>query len=421
MDVTLMDADPERIAQLTYTNLMTLVGNPTSIRMLREAGVHHADLFIAVTPDESRNIHACILAANLGAKRTVARIDTFETQKEESAEFYRRIGISKLVYPEMLAGEAIASAIRSPWSRISVDLCNGLLQLKAVKVYEGAPIVGQKLMDLGRKHGQFHLSVIRRGDELIIPGGTDEVRAQDICYFITTPDKADIVRLICGKRERHLTRAVIMGGDRLGIQTAYNLPKDMDVFFIQNDPHIAQQMMTKVPHAKVLNGMASDMELMTEIGLTSSDVFVALGNNSGGNVLSCLTAKKMGVGKTIAEVEDVEYISIADNLNIGSTINKKLIAASTIYQLLLDADKTSAKCYSIVDAEVTDLVAQTGSRITKGPVMELGLPKGITLGGIVRDGKGMAVTGQTVIQPGDHVVVVCMADRVSHMEKWFVK
>ncbi|MBQ0056583.1 MAG: Trk system potassium transporter TrkA [Bacteroidales bacterium] len=421
MDVTLMDQDPHLVEQLTFFNLLTVVGSPTSISALKEAEVPSADLFIAVTPNESVNIHACILAANLGVRRTLARIDNYEMQKPESREFYKKIGINRLVYPEMLGGEAVAQAISRPWARMSFDLCDGKFILLTVKVYDGAPIVGQKLMDIGRNHPQYHIAAIKRGDEVIIPGGNDMILSNDIVYFVCPPDKTESVRMICGKKDRNLKRVVIMGGSRLAIQAAYNLQKNYEIMFIEQDLASAENIMEKVPSAKVVHGDQSDMEFLSSVGLLSTDAFVALGGNSGNNVLACLTAKKLGVGKTVAEVEDIEYISLAANLNIGSTINKKILTASSIYQLLLDADKTSAKCFSLVDAEVADLVAQPGSKITKCQVMQLGLPRGITLGGLVRDGKAETVTGQTVIQPGDHVVVVCMNEKINQVEKLFLR
>lgn len=422
MDVVLMDADPDKINPLTFINLMTMVGSPTSIHSLREAGVPSCDLFIAVTPEESVNIHSCILAASLGARKTVARIDNYELQKPESAEFYKRIGISHLVYPEMLAGQAIAQAIKRPWSRMSHELCDGHLLLLGVKIYDGAPIIGQTLIEVGRRqHDYFHIAAIRRGDDLIIPGGTDSIHSGDLVYFITIPEKQDIVRHICGKKERHIKRVVIMGGQRIGVQTCYYLPHDYEILFIESNRHTAEYLMEKVPSAKVIQGEMGEQEALSAVNIEESDAFVALGDNSGANILSCLTAKKMGVGKSVVEVDDVEYISVAANLNIGSSVNKKIIAASAIYQLLLDADKTNAKCFSLVDAEVADLVAQPGSKITSKPVMNLSLPKGITLGGLVRNGKGMTVTGQTQIQPGDHVVVVCMNEKIAQVEKFFVE
>ncbi|MDO4497016.1 MAG: Trk system potassium transporter TrkA [Bacteroidales bacterium] len=419
-DVILMDEDPERVAQLTFLNLMTMVGSPTSINALREAEVSAADLFIAVTPNESVNIHACILASNLGARKTLARIDKYELLKPENQEFYKKIGISRLIYPEMLGGEAVAQAIRRPWARATFELCDGKLLLLAVKVYD-APICGKKLMDIGRQHSEYHIAAIKREDHLIVPGGNDEVLPGDIVFFVTPPEKTDQVRMFCNKPERHLNRVVIMGGSRLGVQATYFLPNGMRVLFIENDRHVAEHLLEVVHDCEVVHGDASDVDFLNELGLNSGDVFVALGNNSGSNVLACLTAKRLGVGKTVAEVEDVAYISLADKLNIGSTVNKKLLAASSIYQLLLDADKTSAKCYSLVDAEIASLVAQAGSKITRKPVMELGLPKGITFGGMVRNGEGMNVTGQTQFQEGDRVVIVCMNEKFSQVEKLFLK
>ncbi|MBP5214417.1 MAG: NAD-binding protein, partial [Bacteroidales bacterium] len=209
--------------------------------------------------------------------------------------------------------------------------------------------------------------------------------------------------------------------NRLGIQAAYALSNNYDILFIEQDRRQAEVLLEKLPKSKVMNGDSADIDFLSEIGLTNTDAFVALGDNSGTNVLACLTAKKLGVGKTVAEVEDVDYIALAANLNIGSTINKKILTASSIYQLLLDADKTNAKCFSLVDAEVADLVAQPGSKITRKAVKELELPRGITLGGMVREGVGQTIKGDTQIQAGDHVVVVCMNEMIGKVEKLFIK
>ena len=421
-DVVLMDADNHRISQLTFMNLMTMVGSPTSIHALKEAGVPECNLFIAVTPDESTNIHACILAANLGARKTMARVDNYETQRAETADFYRRIGISNLVYPEMLGGRAVAAAIARPWARQSVSLCDGNLLLLAVKVREGAPIVGQKLMDIGRKHhDSFHVAAIKRDADLIIPGGNDVVKNEDLVFFVTMPQKADVVRHACGKKNRDLRRIIILGGNRLGIQICYYLKKSYDIVFIEDDEESANHVMEKVPQAKVVKGMNTYIETLGDLNISEHDAFVAVGPDADSNILACLTAKKMGVGKSIVEVGEVEQVTMAQNLNIGSTVNKRLLTAASIYQILLDSDKTNAKCYSLIDAEVADLTAQNGSAITQRPVMELRLPKGITLGGMVRNGQGSTVTGQTQIQPGDQVAVICMNERISDVEKLFTK
>ena len=391
-DVVLMDSDMKLISQLTFMNLMTMVGKPTSIHSLKEAGVPECNLFIAVTPDESTNIHACILAANLGARRTMARVDNYETQKADSAEFYKRIGISDLVYPEMLGGQFIAAAIARPWARQSVSLCDGNLLLLAVKVRDGAPIVGQKLMDIGRMHHEaFHVAAIRRDEDLIIPRGNDVVQNEDLVYFVTLP---------------HL---------------CYYLNKKYDIVFIEDDELNANHVMDSVPQVKVIKGMKNYIETLQDLNINEHDTFVAVGPDSDSNILACLTAKKMGVGKSIVEVGDVEQVTMAQNLNIGSTVNKKSLTAASIYQILLDSDKTNAKCFSLIDAEVVDLTAQNNASITLKPVMELRLPKGITLGGLVRNGVGQTVTGQTHIQPGDQVVVICPNESIATVQELFTK
>ncbi len=420
MDVILIDEDPERLSQLAFLNIMTLLGSPTSIATLREAEVNKADLFIAVTPVESVNIHACLLATNMGARRTMARIDNYELQKEESTTFYRRIGVSSLIYPEFLGGQAIARVIATPWARLSVEFCEGSLLLLAVKVREGAPIVGQKLMDLGREHKQYHVAAIKRGENLIIPSGADSVLAEDIVFFMTTPDEQNAVRLVCGKKVKDIRRIIFMGGRRIGVQAAFALPQGMDIVFVEKDRQRAERLLELVKGCHVIQGGEDDMDVFAELHLTRNDCFVALGDNSGSNVLSCLNAKKLGVGKTIAEIEDVGYITIADNLNIGSTVNKKLLTAASIYQMLLNADKTSAKVYSLVDAQIADLVAQPDSYITKAPVKSLKIDRDITLGGLVRNGVGHTIGGDTQILPGDHVVVVCRDEKIRQVEKLFL-
>ena len=206
----------------------------------------------------------------------------------------------------------------------------------------------------------------------------------------------------------------------MGVQASFCLPKHMDIVFVEEDRQRCEQLLELVKGCHVIHGNISDMEVFSELHLTRNDCFVALGDNSGTNVLSCLNAKKLGVGKTVAEIEDVGYITIADNLNIGSTVNKKLLTAASIYQMLLDADKTSAKVYSLVDAQVAELEAQSGSYITKDVIKKLRIDRDITLGGMVRDGVGYTIGGDTQIQPGDHVVLVCREEKMRQAEKMFL-
>ena len=169
----------------------------------------------------------------------------------------------------------------------------------------------------------------------------------------------------------------------------------------------------------VINADGSNTDLLLRENIANCDAFIALTDNSETNILACLAAKNLGVPKTVAEVENIDYIQMAEKLNIGTVINKKLIAASHIYQFLLDADVSTVKCLTFANADVAELVARQGSKITKKPVKNLNLPSDMTLGGTIRDGKAFMIDGETLIQPGDHVVVFCLSSAMRKIEDYF--
>jgi len=169
----------------------------------------------------------------------------------------------------------------------------------------------------------------------------------------------------------------------------------------------------------IINGDGRDLDLLTEEGLKNTEAFVALTGNSETNILACLAAKRMGVSKTVAEVENIDYIGMAESLDIGTVINKKMIAAGHIYQMMLDADVSNVKSLTFANADVAEFTVKADSKITRHHVKDLGLPKGTTIGGLIRDGVGIVVTGDTLIHAGDHVVVFCLSMMIKKIEKFF--
>ncbi len=418
-DIILMDPDDSKLEELASYNLMTIVGSATSIKDLKEAGVKNVDLFIAVTPYESQNITACMLAANLGATKTLARIDNYEYLQEENKDFFKKLGVDELIYPEMLAAQEIVTALRKTWVRQWFELFGGALVLLGVKIRENALIVNHRLSELSGKHNVYHIAAIKRKDKIIIPKGSDKLLADDLVYFTTTPEHIQDIRILAGKQEVEIKRVMIMGGSRIAIRTADYMPDSMHVKIIEVDRDRSIRLVEKIDNADIILGDARDLDLLKEEGISEIDAFIALTDSSETNILACLSAKEFGVAKTIAEVENLSYISMAENLNIGSVINKKLIAASSIYQLLLAADASNMKCLTLANAEVAELIAKPGSKITQGPVKSLVLPKDLTIGGLIRDGVGMMVNGETEIKPNDHVLVFCLDTAIRKLEKLF--
>ena len=421
-DIILMDDDEEKLTALSSNfDLLTVTASPSSISGLKEVGVKEADLFIAVTPDESRNMTACMLATNLGAKKTVARIDNYEYLLPKNKEFFQKLGVDSLIYPEMLAAKEIVSSMRMSWVRQWWEFCGGALILIGTKMREKAEILNIPLYELGGPNIPYHVVAIKRGTETIIPRGDDVIKLHDIVYFTTTRKYIPYIRKIAGKEDYADVRNVmIMGGSRIAVRTAQYVPDYMQVKIVDNDINRCNRL-TELLDDKtmIINGDGRDMDLLIEEGLKNTEAFVALTGNSETNILACLAAKRMGVEKTVAEVENIDYIGMAESLDIGTVINKKMIAASHIYQMRLDADVSNVKCLTFANADVAEFTVPAGAKITKHFIKDLGLPKGTTIGGMIRNGEGVLVTGDTLIQPGDHVVVFCLSMMIKKIEKFF--
>lgn len=421
-DIILMDDDEEKLTALSSNfDLLTVTASPSSISGLKEVGVKEADLFIAVTPDESRNMTACMLATNLGAKKTVARIDNYEYLLPKNKEFFQKLGVDSLIYPEMLAAKEIVSSMRMSWVRQWWEFCGGALILIGTKMREKAEILNIPLYELGGPNIPYHMVAIKRGTETIIPRGDDVIKLHDIVYFTTTRKYIPYIRKIAGKEDYADVRNVmIMGGSRIAVRTAQYVPDYMQVKIVDNDINRCNRL-TELLDDKtmIINGDGRDMDLLIEEGLKNTEAFVALTGNSETNILACLAAKRMGVEKTVAEVENIDYIGMAESLDIGTVINKKMIAASHIYQMMLDADVSNVKCLTFANADVAEFTVPAGAKITKHFIKDLGLPKGTTIGGMIRNGEGVLVTGDTLIQPGDHVVVFCLSMMIKKIEKFF--
>lgn len=420
-EILIIDGNLEKLDILdSKYNLMTVAGNPISFDTQRKANVGQSDLFISVQPSESNNIVACSMAKSLGAKRTVARIENYGFMEPHNREFVNRMGVDHLIYPEYLAALQIRTALERPWVRHWFEILNGEIIVVGMRLRSNAPICNMMLKEFSSANHHFHVSAIRRNQETIIPRGDDVLLADDVLYFTTRYENSDELLEMTGKVEYEIKRVLIVGAGKIAVRLI-NIVRDAYKFtVIDKDIHKCRALPEKCDvDVKVYHGDGRDIEMLTDVGIEDYDAFIALTGSSEANILACLTAKKAGVKKTIAEVEDIQYVSQAEGLKIGSVINKKLLASAAIFQLLLDNDSSTPKCLALTDAEVAELEVKEGSKITKSPVKDLKLSRDMTLAGLIRDGKGMLVTGNTWIKPGDHVVVFCLSGAMHKVEKLF--
>ena len=422
-DCILVDEDENRLEGLdTEYDIMTLQGSPTSIKTLKEAGLENAELFVGVTPDESTNMNACILAHALGARKTVARIDNYEYLAPQLESFFKNLGIDSLIYPEVLAAIDINNGLRMSWVRQRWDVHGGALVMLGVKLRETCEILNQPLKQLCTPSDPYYIVAVKRGDDTLIPGGNDELRVGDLTYFMTTREYIPYIRKICGKEHyADVKNVIIMGGGKTTVRAALTAPDYMNIKIIEQDERRCEKLNTLLSDSNtiVIHGDGRDTNLLIEEGIDNTQAFVALTENAETNILACLTAKKMGVRKTIALVENLDYVSMAESLDIGTIINKKTIAASHIYQMMLDANVSNLRSLMMADSDVAEFVAEEGSAVTKRAVKDLGLPFGVTIGGLVRNNQGMLVNGLSRIEAGDSVMVFCHEHNLKKVERFF--
>ena len=424
IDCVLLDDDEERLGTLSEYDIMTYQASPTSIKALKDAGVQSADLFVGVTPEECINMNACILAHALGAKKTVARIDNYEYLSPDLQPFFKDLGIDSLIYPEVLAGIDITNGLKLSWVRQRWDVHDGALILLGIKLREAAEILNQPLKDLCGPDDPYHIVAIKRDGDTIIPGGMDELHVNDLVYFMTTKEYIPYIRKIVGKEHyTDVKNVIIMGGGKTAVRAALTIPSYMHVKIIEKSSKRCEKLneLLEKEEAMVIHGDGRDLGLLEEEGIRHTQAFVALTGNAETNILACLTAKKLGVRKTVALVENLDYVNMAESLDIGTIINKKTIAASHIFQMLLGADVQNLRSLMLVDAEVAEFTASPDSKVTKKPVKDLGLPFGATIGGLVRNGVGMLVNGNSQIEAGDSVMVFCHETKLQSLEKYFKK
>lgn len=420
-DIIVIAEEADRLAMLDSSyNLMTVLGSPASFDALRDANAGKADLFVAVTPYETTNLVSCSIAKSLGAKNTVARVSHFGFMDHKNREAMTRMGVDRVIYPEYLAAGEIISALEHSWVRNWFELHDGQIILVGVRIRDNAPIAGMQLKDFAiSNHGHFHVSAIHRNHETIIPRGDDRVEINDILYITTTRAHIDDLVDICGKVKRKIKNVMIMGGSKIAMRLCDMAGDRFDITIIDNNADVCAKLPDKCQDAQIVHGDARDPDMLADAGIEDCDAFIALSPSSESNILTTLAAKEFGVDKTIAEVEDIQFMPQAETLNIGTIINKKLLATSAIFQLLLDADSSTSKCLALTDAEVAELEVKAGAKITRSAVKDMRLDRNMTLAALIRDGQGMLVTGNTRFEAGDKVLIFCLAGSLHKVEKLF--
>ena len=419
-DIVLLDDSPEKLASISNeVDLMTVTGSAHSFSDLKETGLAKADLFIAVTPFEERNVLACSMASYLGVKRTIARINNSEYLQERYRTKLNNLGIHELIYPESLAAKEIVASVKQTGTRQMIEFSNGKLILLGIKVRENALILNKTFEELSQQNEHILVVAINRENTTIIPNGSDFIKNGDIVFFITTRTEQQHVFDLTGKKPFDVKNIMFLGGSRIAQKAIEKLSDQYRIKIIEIDRERCEKIADKYSNTLVINGDGRNLNLLKEEGIEKMDAFIATTGNSETNILSCHLAKSYGVRRTIAEVENLAYMNLAEKMDIGTIVNKKLNAASYIYRFTLNAEISKVKCLTASDAEVFEFIAKPNARITQKAVKFLDFPEEAKIGGVIRGNNAFIAHGDTEIMEGDKVVVFTLPSGIKKLEKFF--
>ncbi|MBO4263335.1 MAG: Trk system potassium transporter TrkA [Bacteroidales bacterium] len=427
--VTVIDSDEDRLKALgAYADVETVRGNPSSIAILKQAGVAKADLFIAVFPfaPQEVNLVGALLARQIGAKKVIARINDEDFLSAENKLLFKEMGIELMFYPERSAADEIVHALRHGNATETMDFARGKLQISVFKIDEESPLVDRTLEEFIRmmtpqEATLFRIIAVSRGEQTLIPGFAMKFLYGDTVYTIAKREGMDCIAKYFGKAESNVKRVMILGGSSIGRMVARSLGrKGMDVKIIDKDKERCIALTEALEeNILIVQGDGRNSDFLYEEGIRDCDAFVALTGSDETNVLACVVAKKFGVPRTVAEVENIEYIKIAEEMGVDTVINKKLITAARIFKFTLSGKARFVKYLSRTDAEVIEYTTAPGSAITKAPLKDLRFPKNAIICGVIRGGEAFIAIGSTQIEAYDRVTVFALPQTINEIDRFF--
>ena len=427
-EITVIDTDYERLEALkTNADVLTIEGNPSAIQVLIKAGVAEADLFIAVNPSESQdvNIVSAMLAKKLGSKKATARINNEEYLSYENKYLFTEMGIDLLFYPEKIAAGEIVDLLKRTASSDSLDFARGKLHMAVFKLEEDSPLIGMNMAEFSnvaaQSGQQFRVVAISRHNDTIIPKFDTKFKYHDLVFIISKREGMDMLMKYVGKHNIEVSRLMILGGSPIGEMLAKQLAKQLDTIkIIEMNKEKCLDLSEKLPdNVIVVNGDGRNSDMLLEESIRDYDAFVAVTNNTETNILACVAAKRLGVARTIAEVENLEYIKLAESMGVDAVINKKLITTGRIFKFTLSNKVRFIKYMSGTNAEVLEFIVAPDTKITKAPLKEMNFPKNAIIGGVIRGNESYIAVGDTHIQAYDRVAVFALPDAVKEVDKFF--
>jgi trk system potassium uptake protein TrkA len=424
-EITLIDTKKDSLSYAgEHLDIKTIKGDATSIAILREARIETAALFIAVTSSESINITASVIAKQLGAKRTIARISNTEFIDNKETVGFSKLGIDELISPESLAASEIELLLNQYGFNDTYEFEDGALTMLGLRLSRTARFVGKTVKEAAELFSELHfipIAIQRYGTQYtIIPRGDTIFKEGDKVVFMTSKGGDDELFELSGKVKVDIKNIMILGGSQIGFQTAKELcDSKFNVKIVESKKSVAEDLAEDLPNALVICGDGRKVEILEEENISDMDAFISVTGNSETNIMSCLLAKSKGVKKTIALVENMDYYQLSQSIGIDTLINKKLLAANNIFRYIRKGEVVAMTKLTNMNAELLEFVVKPDSKITNKRIKDLNFPRSAIFGGVIRDGNGLIPLGSFKIEAGDRVVVCCLPRSISEVETFF--
>lgn len=424
-EITLIDNKRDNLSYAgEHLDIKTIKGDATSIASLKEGRIEDSELFIAVTSSETTNITACVLAKQLGAKRTIARISNTEFIDNKDEVGFSKFGIDELISPESLAASEIELLLNQYGFNDTYEFEDGKLTMLGLRLSRTATFVGKTVKEAAELYSELHfipIAIQRYGTQYtIIPRGDTIFKEGDKVVFITSKGGDEELFELSGKVKVGIKDVMILGGSQIGYKTAQDLCKSkFNVKLIENRKVIAEDLADELPSALIICGDGRNVDILEEENISQMDAFISVTGNSETNIMSCLLAKSKGVKKTIALVENMDYYQLSQSIGIDTLINKKLLAANTIFRYIRKGEVVAMTKLTNMNAELLEFVVKPNSKITNRKIKDADFPKSAIIGGVIRNGEGLIPLGSFIIEAGDRVVVCCLPRSIAEVEKFF--
>ncbi len=425
-DITLIDPNRDSLTNAdTHLDIRVVRGDATSISVLQDSRVSDTDLVIAVTSSETTNITVCVLAKQLGAKRTIARISNTEFIDRKDEVGFTKFGIDELISPESLAANEIELLLNKSAFNDTYEFEGGALTMIGLILSRTSAFVGKSVKEVAKLYPDLRyvpIAVQRFGTQYtMIPRGDTQFRQGDQVYFITCRDGVDQIFKLTGKVRQDIKNVMILGGSKIGYKTAKDLCKSsFNVKLIESKKDKAFEIADDIPGCLVINGDGRNVDLLQEESIEDMDAFIAVTGNSETNIISCLVAKSKGVKKAIALVENMDYFQLSHSIGIDTLINKKLLAANNIFRYVRKGEVVAITKLNNMNAELLEFVVYSHSKVCNKKIKDIDFPISAIIGGVVRDKEGMIALGDFEIKSGDRVVVCCLPQSIRKVEKLFI-